>query len=215
MFGDCAADTPEQKAIAYQTYQLKPDFVFITGDIVYDYGLASEYLANYFPVYNAASASPTTGAPLIRSTLFIAAPGNHDLLQNRNLDNTPDGMAYFYNWSQPLNGPQTGGSTNAPVLKGDAARQKAFLTAACDTYPRMANFTFEYGNTHWLVLDSNPYVDWSAPELRAWVEKDLAAAQKTTWRFVAFHHPPFNSSAKHADDQWMRVSERPVRKVPC
>ena len=25
----------------------------------------------------------------------------------------------------------------------------------------MANFSVDYGNAHWTVLDANPYVDWS------------------------------------------------------
>ena len=37
-FGDCADNTPAQKQVAYQTYLLKPDFVLITGDIVYKRG---------------------------------------------------------------------------------------------------------------------------------------------------------------------------------
>ena len=69
----------------------------------------------------------------------------------------------------------------------------------------MANFSFDYGDAHWTVLDSNPYVDWTDPDLRGWVERDLAAAQDATWRFVAFHHPPFNSSQAHFGDQRMRV----------
>jgi hypothetical protein len=74
-----------------------------------------------------------------------------------------------------------------------------------DTYPRMANFSFDYGNAHWTVLDSNPYVDWTNPELRGWAERDLAAARERTWRFVAFHHPGFNSSKAHLNDQQMRL----------
>src|SRR5205823_3485865 len=90
--------------IAYRTYQLKPDFVFIPGDIVYQRGTAAEYREKFFPVYNSDSASATVGAPLIRSTLFLASLGNHDI-DGRNLGATPDGMAYFYYWFQPLNGP--------------------------------------------------------------------------------------------------------------
>ena len=72
-------------------------------------------------------------------------------------------------------------------------------------YPRMANFSFDYGNSHWTVLDSNPYVDWTNPDLRAWVERDLAAARNHAWRFVAYHHPGFNSSKAHSSDQQMRL----------
>jgi len=30
----------------------------------------------------------------------------------------------------------------------------------------MANFSFDSGNVHWTVLDSNPYVYWDDPKLR-------------------------------------------------
>ncbi|MFI5457983.1 MAG: metallophosphoesterase [Isosphaerales bacterium] len=203
-FGDGGANTAEQKAIAYRAFQEKPDFVMIPGDIVYGRGRISEYRENFWPVYNADQASPSVGAPLLRSTLFVAAPGNHDIA-TRDLERYPDGLAYFLFWDQPLNGP-TGeeGSAHVPKLSGPEANKQAFLEAAGDAYPRMANFSFEYGNAHWTVLDSNPYVDWTNPELREWVERDLASAQGATWRFVAFHHPGFNSAREHYEQQQMR-----------
>ncbi len=205
VFGDCAAGTDDQKAVAYQTYLAKPDFVFITGDIVYSNGRISEYRTKYFPVYNADQPSADAGAPLLRSTLFVAAPGNHDIL-NRDLDKFPDGLAYFLYWSQPRNGPLTGvGAPSTPTLSGAEASQKAFLQAAGSSYPRTANFSFDYAGAHWTVLDANPYVDWTDPALRAWVEKDLAAAKNATWRFVGFHHPGFNSSKTHFNYQKMRL----------
>ena len=97
------------------------------------------------------------------------------------------------------------GGRSSRSLTGPAANRDAFIAAAGGAYPRMANFSFDYGNAHWTVLDSNPYVDWTNPELRAWVERDLAAAQNRTWRFVAFHHPGFNSSKAHFNDQQMRL----------
>ena len=42
------------------------------------------------------------------------------------------------------------------------------------------------------------------PALREWVERDLAGAKGATWKFVAFHHPGFNSSRKHFSEQRMR-----------
>ena len=124
VFGDCGAGTPEEAAIAYRTFLSKPDFVMITGDIVYDKGLASEYRENFWPIYNADKASPSEGAPLLRSTLFVAAPGNHDIA-SRDLAKTPDGLAYYYYWFQPLNGPigKEGGPLVAPVL-GSRAEQE-------------------------------------------------------------------------------------------
>lgn len=203
-FGDCGAGTPEQRAIAIQAYRYHPDFVMVTGDIVYDRGRISEYRERFWPVYNSDDLSPAHGAPLLRSTLFVAAPGNHDIA-NRDLEKYPDGLAYFLYWDQPRNGPAGAeGGPLVPILKGPAVNREAFLVAAGATYPRMANFSFNYGNAHWTVLDSNPYVDWSDRELRAWVQHDLAAAQGATWRFVAFNHPGFSSARKHFEAQQMR-----------
>jgi hypothetical protein len=204
-FGDCGVNTPEQKMIAYRTYLQHPDFVFIPGDIVYSRGRVSEYLQKFWPIYNADEASPSLGAPLLRSTPFLAGAGNHDVA-NRDLQRYPDGLAYFLYWDQPLNGPLVKeGSSLVPPLKGPEANRKAFLDAAGPAYPRMANFSFDYGNAHWTVLDSNPYVDWTDPELRAWVEQDLASARGTTWRFVSFHHPGIHSGKEHFEQQQMRL----------
>lgn len=205
VFGDCGAGTPEQKEVAYRAYRARPDFVFITGDIVYSRGRISEYRDRFFPAYNADQAAPAIGAPLLRSTLFLAAPGNHDI-GTRDLNRYPDGLAYFLYWAQPLNGPLgTPGAASTPTLTGDEKHRRAFLTAAGPNYPRMANFSFDYGNAHWTILDANGYVDWTDPALRAWVEQDLASAKEATWRFVGFHHPGFHSSKAHFDDQRMRL----------
>jgi acid phosphatase type 7 len=205
VFGDCGAGTPEEKAIAYRAYQSKPDFLMITGDIVYGEGRITEYREKYWPILNADEASPYEGAPLLRSTLSLAAPGNHDIA-SRNLGKMPDGLAYFYYWLQPLNGPldKEGGPLVAPVI-GPAESKKAFTDAAGEAFPRMANFSFDYGNAHWTVLDANSTVDWTNAELQKWVANDLAAAKQASWRFVSFHQPGFNSSKAHFGEQYMRV----------
>jgi hypothetical protein len=205
VFGDCGADTTEERAIAFRTFLSKPDFVMITGDIVYGKGLISEYRTKFWPIFNADEASPCAGAPLLRSTLFLAAPGNHDIA-SRDLGKTPDGLAYFYYWFQPLNGPagKVGGPITAP-LAGPAENLKAFTDAANSAFPRMANFSLDYGNAHWTVLDANATVDWTDRELQEWVTSDLAAARGATWRFVSFHQPGFNSSKTHFNEQYMRI----------
>ena len=206
LFGDCAQGTPASRAIAYQASLANPDFIFIPGDIIYDSGRISEYRQKFFPVYNADTPSADIGAPLLRSTLFIAAPGNHDIALT-NFQRYADALAYFLYWDQPLNGFVPSADSHAAVhtLTGNLEAQPAFLAASAPRYPLMANFSFDYGNAHWTVLDSNPYMEWSNPELRDWVAKDLAAARNATWRFVAFHHPGFNSATEHTNDQWMRV----------
>jgi len=202
--GDIGAETPDQKLIALRAFELKPDFVIIPGDIVYENGTISEYRQKFWNIYNADHAD-TQGAPLMSSVPFITAAGNHDT-DNRDLDKYPDGLGYFMFWDQPLNGPLGAeGSAAVPALKGSDENRKEFLAAAGDAYPRMTNYSFNYGNAHWTVLDGNPYVDWSNKELLDWLKNDLASAKGTTWRFVMFHQPGFSSSHEHYEQQQMRV----------
>jgi acid phosphatase type 7 len=206
LFGDCAQGTPSQNAVAYQAYLAKPDFIFIPGDIVYGAGRISEYRTKFFPVYNSDEPSAANGAPLLRSLPFIAAPGNHDT-DLANFQRFPDALAYFLYWDQPLNGPvpPSDAVKATHVLTGSSEAQATFSDGAKPRYPRMANFSFDYGNAHWTVLDANTYMDWHNPSLQEWLKKDLAAAQSATWRFVAFHQPGFNSSKEHFSEQQMRV----------
>jgi len=205
LFGDCGQGTPSENAIAYQAYLAKPDFIFIPGDIVYGAGRISEYRTRFFPSYNADEPSSANGAPLLRSVPFIAAPGNHDTAL-ANFLRFPDALAYFLYWDQPLNGPiaPPGAAKAGHTLTGSRAAQPIFLAGAGPRYPRMANFSFDYGNSHWTVLDANTYMDWGNPSLREWLTKDLDAAQSAMWRFVAFHQPGFNSSKEHFTEQQMR-----------
>lgn len=196
VFGDSGANTVEQKEIAALTHKLAPGLVFHTGDIVYSRGLVSEYRTRHFPIYNSDAA-----APLIRSVVMAASAGNHDLA-TRDLGKYPDALPYFYYWSMPLNGPEL---PMFAKLEGDPARVADFRKAAGANFSRMVNYSFDWGNSHWLVLDSNNYADWSNTEFQKWVADDLAAASKATWKFVGLHHPGFNSSKAHFKDQQARL----------
>jgi acid phosphatase type 7 len=207
VFGDAAAGTSEQRAVALQAFQARPDYLVIVGDVVYMRGRVSEYLDHFFPVYNADRPSASGGVPLLRSVLCYAVPGNHDLVEC-DLDKFPDGAAYYYYWAPPGNGPLTAlGAPGTPQLKGSDARRRAFLTAVGPAFPRAGCYSFDHGGAHWTVLDSNAYADLTDPALLAWLEADLAApaARAARWRFAAFHHPAFHSSRAHKDDQRMRL----------
>lgn len=193
-FGDCGSNTPSEKLVAGQALKQNPDFVFIPGDIVYTRGRIAEYREKFWPFYNSGE------EPLMRSILFISAPGNHDTA-GRDMSAFPDGLAYYYYWAQPLNGPM---HSSFGTLTGADTDQGAFRDAAAENFPRMSNFSFDYGNSHWLVLDTNTYAEWTDPKLRQWIADDLAST-KATWKFVGFHHPGFNSSKAHREEQQARV----------
>jgi acid phosphatase type 7 len=203
--GDTGADTPQERRIVYQISRVQPDFIALAGDLVYSTGRMSEYRQKYFPIYNAPVASPETGAPLIRSRLSFGAVGNHDA-GSGDLERDPDGQAFYLNWSLPLNGPYPQANLpNTQIIKGLPTAVTAHLAAIRSTFPRMANYSFDYGNSHWTFLDSNNYVDWSDAYLRNWLARDLAAAAAATWKFIVFHHPPFSSSRAHFNEQQMRL----------
>jgi len=203
-FADVGAGTLGQKQMAERAWIAKPDLVVVPGDIVYEYGLIKEYDKNFWPIYNAETAT-AEGVPLMRSVPMFTVPGNHDI-DNRDINRFPDGLAYFYFWNQPLNGPNgPEGGPIVPRLLANETNRRQFVEAAGDAYPRMANYSFDYGNTHWTVLDSNPYVDWTNKELQDWVAKDLAQSKNATWHIVTFHHPGFNSSNEHLEQQHMRL----------
>jgi acid phosphatase type 7 len=206
IFGDTAADTDGQRAVAYYSLKEAPDMVFIPGDIVYSRGRVSEYQDKFWPFFNADQNDPKNGAPLLRSALIAGVVGNHDAGTTVDFTVNPDALAYYYYWNQPLNGPALkANGPNTPKLKGSKSATDTFLKAAGPAFPRGANFSFDYGKVHWTVIDSNTYTDWTTPEFREWLKKDLAGAKDAAWRIVSYHHPPFNSSKAHASDQRQRV----------
>ena len=194
VFGDAADGSAAQTAIAKAIMAERPDALFITGDLVYGRGRAAEYRDHFFPVYN------SEAIPLMRRVPFLGVLGNHDAPFAK----LPDASAYFAYWSLPLNGPvlKAGEANAAPVTAGV---HDAVVATAGPAFPRMASYSFDYGKVHWTVLDSNAYTDWESPVLKAWLEADLKAARGASWRIVALHHPLFQSSRSHFDDQWMRV----------
>lgn len=199
VFGDCGANTAGQRKIANESDRLNPDLVFIPGDIVYQQGLFSQYLTNFFPIYES----------MMAKTIFASALGNHDIaLSGRgvNLDRFGDALAYYIFFNQPLNGFSVeDGNKNRPSLLGDPLKQEKFRNSAGNAFPRMANYSFDIGDSHWTVLDGNFYMDWTNEKLRQWLKDDLAGAQAKPWRIVTFHQPAFSIDHAHASEQRMRL----------
>ena len=204
VIGDIGALTNDQKKIAAIMNDLDPDFVAIPGDIVYERGLINDYTQKFWPIYNS-EYSDSSGVSLMRKTPFIAAVGNHDV-EERDLDKNPSALSYYYFWEQPLNGPALKeGSSAVPFLLGSNENKKAFYKAAGKAYPAMTNFSYNYANAHWTVIDADNYVDWTDSTLLNWVKNDLKNSADLKWHFVLFHHPGFNSSIEHFEQQQMRL----------
>jgi len=213
IFGDMGNGHKWQKLIAHQMSQNNKygaELVFSTGDVVYQNGRYSEYLSKFFPIYQPQQEGPDFGATLFDNTVVLSCGGNHDFgwLDPDALvsfDEYPDMMAFYQIWSMPLNGPDSAAlGTNQPPLKGHAASINAMLAASGERFPRMANYSYDYGTAHFLVLDANVYMDWTNAKLRQWVEDDLNAVAEGQWKIVVFHQPPFTSNINHQSEQRMR-----------
>ena len=207
-FGDNAYGDPGEKAVAYHAYQAHPDFIMNTGDNVYERGRDSEYEKFFHPVYNADKPDPAVGAPLLRSVPFYSVIANHDVphkgaghLPAADFDEARDSLAYYTSLHLPRNGPAAPSPT--PLL-GAAPLLDEFKWAAGNRYPDMANYSFDYGDAHFLCLDSNVYVDPTLPALRRFIEDDLTHTD-ARWKFVVYHHPAFNVGDNHYAEQHMRV----------
>lgn len=61
-------------------------------------------------------------------------------------------------------------------------------------------FSFDYGNVHFIVLDSEETDLDRDGAMHAWLRLDLAVTQQP-WRIVLFHHPPYSRST-HDSDSW-------------
>ena len=208
-FGDNSYGDISDRAIAYQTYRQHPDFVMNCGDNVYESGTEDEYQRYFFPVYNADVAGLRIGAPLLRSVPFYTVIANHDVQgkdenghEIADFAKNPDSLAYYTAMHLPLNGPDQ--PTYPTPTMGPADRIAAFQACANRRFPRMANYSFDYGDAHFLCLDSNRYIDPNDRALQTWIAADLSQTD-AVWKFVVFHHPPFNVGNEHYEVQHMRV----------
>lgn len=64
------------------------------------------------------------------------------------------------------------------------------------SFPPPENYySFDYGNTHFIVLDTNPYTPYQSRSAQyQWLENDLRSkkARKATWVLVFAHQPPYS-----------------------
>ena len=115
VFGDCGADTPEERGdclphVPVQA-RLRDDYRRHRLRKRTDLRVPHEVLADLQRRRGVALRRRAAAA----LDALLAAPGNHDIA-SRDLGKTPDGLAYFYYWFQPLNGPagKVGGPITAP-----------------------------------------------------------------------------------------------------
>ena len=184
--GDLAGpDWPDDGAMLRQIHQQNPDLMVAAGDLVPPQDSLDRYRRSLFSRYNAGQRDPRAGAPFMRSTLLVCAPG----------DSGPAGrLAYQAYWDQPRGGAEAwSGQVHGlpPPAQADGR------------FPVPGGFSFPSGDVHWTVLDSGRAAHWDDPGRRAWLARDLAGAQAARWRFVVFRRQATDPAPGGRDDGGM------------
>lgn len=148
-----------------------------------------------YPAGEAANYNPRYFGPyrdLIRNTVIWPAMGNHDA-------STASGQPYLDAFYCPTNTGAAGNPSNTELY-----------------------YSFDYGNSHFVCLDSQVTYGLGAAARAAmvqWLADDLDAAntQGSRWKFVYFHHPPYTKGTHDSDIEaqliWMRTNLNPVMEA--
>lgn len=62
-------------------------------------------------------------------------------------------------------------------------------------------YSFDYGNVHFVMLDSFDGAKSKDDEMLRWLRKDLAA-NKSDWLIAVMHHPPYSKGNQDSDDRY-------------
>jgi hypothetical protein len=123
---------------------------------------------------------------LLQSSPLWTAIGNHDAVSADSLWQTGPYYALF---SPPIAG-EAGG-----VASGTAAY-----------------YSFDYGNIHFICLDSYGCDRSPTGAMFAWLSRDLAASKKE-WKIAFWHHPPYTKGS-HDSDIEIELVEMRERALP-
>lgn len=93
-------------------------------------------------------------------------------------------------------------------LDAGAAWYDAFRTPANNAAGDEGYYSFDFGNAHVAVIDSNRTLAVGSPQ-RDFLEQDMAATT-ATWKFLAFHHTIYSTGLQHGSDLNRRATIRPI-----
>jgi UDP-2,3-diacylglucosamine pyrophosphatase LpxH len=118
----------------------------------------------------------------LRNNPLFPSPGNHDY-NNDNFDRQNDhDVPYYQIFTMPIHG----------EAGGVASETKSY-------------YSYDYGNVHFLSLDSYGREDHSTRLYDTlgrqveWIKKDLAANKNKDWIVAYWHHPPYSKGSHDSD----------------
>jgi acid phosphatase type 7 len=120
---------------------------------------------------------PTT----LRQSVLWPTIGNHDTAQS---SNPPASLPYFGIFTLPANA-QAGG-----------------VASGTEKY-----YSFDYGNIHFICLDSMTSDLSASGPMANWLRADLASSTRQ-WTIAFWHHPPYSKGSHNSDTESNLVSMR-------
>ncbi|MEO7311039.1 MAG: metallophosphoesterase family protein [Chitinophagaceae bacterium] len=128
---------------------------------------------------------------MLRNHPLFPAPGNHDYRNDQAFASDRTTVDYYKNFTLPKNAECGGVASNTE-----------------------AYYSFDWGNVHFLSLDSYGKEDANTTRLYdtlgeqvTWIKLDLAATTKK-WVIAYFHHPPFTRSSHNSDTEGELIAIR-------
>ncbi|MFN7013694.1 MAG: metallophosphoesterase, partial [Bacteroidia bacterium] len=110
---------------------------------------------------------------VLKNTILWTTPGNHDYNNNIPFSGPP---AYFDIFTLPTNG-ESGG-----------------IPSGTEKY-----YSFNYGNIHFISLDSYSLPRTTSGAMATWLQADLAA-NTLPWIIAFWHHPPYTKGSHDSDN---------------
>jgi len=112
-----------------------------------------------------------------KSIPLFPSPGNHDYASAgyQSTNSLTTNFPYFSIFSVPQNAEAGGVASNTPKY-----------------------YSYNYGNVHFISLDSYGALNNSSSPMYQWLNNDLAANSQQ-WTVVYFHHPPYSMTSHNSD----------------
>jgi len=118
---------------------------------------------------------------VLRRSVLWPTIGNHDTAQS---SNPPASLPYFAMFTLPTNA-QAGG-----------------MASGTEKY-----YSFDYGNIHFICLDSMTSDRSSTGPMATWLRADLASSTRQ-WTIAFWHHPPYSKGSHNSDTETELVQMR-------
>ncbi|HEU4836449.1 MAG TPA: metallophosphoesterase [Pyrinomonadaceae bacterium] len=118
---------------------------------------------------------------VLRQSVLWPTIGNHDTAQS---SNPPASLPYFAMFTLPTNA-QAGG-----------------MASGTEKY-----YSFDYGNIHFICLDSMTSDRSTTGPMATWLRADLASSTRQ-WTIAFWHHPPYSKGSHNSDTETNLVQMR-------